>query len=977
MPNVSRLRLVLINADQPLQERVEALQPLFDEVMLCDTANAPAFVAAHSPDLIVIDIDQVVGEELALCRRIRQHSTAPLLVVAQPTAERRLLSVFDLGVDGFLFKPVSTPNLQLSIEAALRRRKAEQHRSALRLGPQLVFDVQNRQLLHRNAPVELTFHDTLLLRELASQMPNYVGAEELIRQLWSMYDAGLHANLRQQIKRLRQRLKQLNGMGEVIVNRPKLGYALVLPETLPPPELPAPPKPAPPYQLPTFLTSFIGRAEEIEAVAQLLRRPDRRLVTLLGPAGIGKTRLSSAVASTLRDYFEDGIYWVALAPVRDEALLYSTIAHALGISDSGELPVRDALVARLRGRRVLLVLDNFEQLVEAAPLISDLLIAVPTLSVLVSSRRPLQLSGEQRYVVPPLELPPDVDSLSATDAQRCSPIALFTTRAQQVKPSFVLDDVATIAAICERLDGLPLAIELAAARSDEWAPVELLNELAQRLPVLYSTNRDTPARQRTMQAAIDWSYTLLRPVEQVLFRRVGVFAGGGTLEAVQAVCLGDTDPAAVETLCDALVGHSLLRREAVGDDVRYTMLPIIQEYAQQKLITALDDDIIRARYAAFFRELATNAVEQYGGPDEIAWLDQLACEHDNLRAVLQDSLTQGGNTTALTICSAIWRFWYYRGYAREGRQWLERSLAQHQHATPAIIAEALHGAGALAWLQGDLVEARELLEQAIEVHQMRETPQDTVNYARVLDTMGSVVIDLGDAPRAQQLYHMSLRLHQMMGNLRGQANVLNSLGSIALNQGNYTEAQRHYQESIAVAEESGNIMGLAQALANMATAACGEKNLEVAQSALHRSLALSRSIDSGERMIYPLMMLALIATDQCIYTQAVELLAEALVLASDLDSVLNSIECLEATSYLLANIGAMPSAAALWQTCVHLRDLYRMPMEPVDQARYTTLATRLAYLTRDTELLELDQALDYARECLHVILPQQRERGDG
>jgi predicted ATPase/transcriptional regulator with XRE-family HTH domain len=463
--------------------------------------------------------------------------------------------------------------------------------------------------------------------------------------------------------------------------------------------------PTPPLDnLPTALTSFVGRDREVGQVGDLLAQADVRLLTLTGPPGIGKTRLSLAVAKARRHAFAHGVCFVPLAPLADPALVLPTVAQTLGLQEGTGQLIAQILSAYLRDKQLLLVLDNFEQVLAAAPAIAALLTQVPHLKLLVTSRAPLHVYGEHEFPVPPLELPAAVPSVTAL--QQVAAVSLWVQRAQAVRPDFTLTEAnaAAVAAICQRLDGLPLAIELAAARSKLFSPPALLARLADAplLELLAGGPRDHTDRQRTLRGAIAWSYDLLDAEEQRLFRRLAVFVGGGTLEAVEAVSngAGDLRIAVGEGLL-LLVEHSLLQAHAGVDGTpRFEMLVTIHGYAQERLVESGEADAIRRQHALYYLALAERAEPLLRGAEQQPWLDRLEREHDNLRAALGWALAQGEGELAQRLAGALWRFWAGRGYLTEGRAGMQRARTQAAARTLARPADCRAG-GILAQAQTD------------------------------------------------------------------------------------------------------------------------------------------------------------------------------------------------------------------------------------------------------------------------------------
>lgn len=461
----------------------------------------------------------------------------------------------------------------------------------------------------------------------------------------------------------------------------------------------APPRP----ELPIPPTSLIGRERELTAICSLLAREGERLITLVGPGGVGKTHLALDVAAQLEDHYPDRVAFVALAPVRDADLLLLTIAQVLGLRAVGGQPVRDLLHGYLRDRHLLLVLDNLEHLLDAAPEVAALLIACPAVTILATSRAPLQIRGEREYRVEPLAVPdpnraPDLQAIVVAPAT-----TLFVERATAVNPSFILTrhNAAAVAAICWRLGGLPLALELAAAQARFLGPAELLSRLDRALSV--AAVRDLPGRQRTMRATIDWSHELLTAPARVLFRRLAVFAGGFTLAAAEAVGAADeVGSEDVLALLAMLVEQSLVTAEdADGLGVRYHMLEPIRQYALERLAASGEEDQIRDRHVAYILSLAEWAGSELPGPGQAACLDRLGPEHDNLRVALARLLARGDAENAAALSWQTWWYWYIRGHFSEGREWMERILSDGSALSPRGRARVLAVLAVLAFAQAD------------------------------------------------------------------------------------------------------------------------------------------------------------------------------------------------------------------------------------------------------------------------------------
>src|SRR5215217_3899567 len=506
--------------------------------------------------------------------------------------------------------------------------------------------------------------------------------------------------------------------------------------------------------LPQQPTTFVGRSQELLRVQELLSDPAVRTLTLTGPGGIGKTRLSLAVAAALIERYPDGVWFVPLATLSDPDLVLPAIARVFGVRESVDQSTLDALIAYLQERDTLLVLDNLEQVLGAAPSIAELVAACPRLTVLMTSRAPLGIAGEMIFPVPPLAVPfgdrpgsrADISGLADNDA-----IRLFANRAKLVRPIFAVtaENIEAISAVCRRLDGLPLAIELAAARTRLLTPAQLLARLESRLPFLTGGPRDLPARQQTLRAAIDWSYDLLEPAEQRLLARLGVFRGGATLDAVEAVC-PDDDAAAIAAadvfdLVESLARQSLLAVDEAAPVPRVRMLETIREYALDRLTQSGKGEHVAARHAAYYLDFAERAATAFATEEQADWLDLAALDLDNLRAALDLFAKSGAAAESAQLAGALWHFWWIRGHLSEGRERLQRALdmSDGDGVPPTVRARALDGAGVLAEAQGDVARAARFHDEALTLWQ---TAGDRIGQARSLENLGLIELhDRGNA----------------------------------------------------------------------------------------------------------------------------------------------------------------------------------------------------------------------------------------
>jgi predicted ATPase/DNA-binding NarL/FixJ family response regulator len=610
-----------------------------------------------------------------------------------------------------------------------------------------------------------------------------------------------------------------------------------------------------PNNLPVQSTPLIGRETEVDALSSMLRRTDVRLLILTGPPGIGKTRLGIQVAANLLDDFPDGIYFVPLAPIGDPELVIPTIAQAVGVKEMAGQPLVQSLQSFLKDKNALLLLDNFEQVARAAPLLSELLADSPGVKMLITSRELLHLYGEHDYPVPPLSLPqpgkpPDLDALSRYEA-----VALFVQRAQAVSPGFELTDhnAHAIVEICLRLDGLPLAIELAAARILVLPPEELLARLKNRLILLTGGARNLPERQRTLRATLDWSYNLLDAAEQTLFRKLGVFVGGCTLEAIEEVCGSELGMYTLDGVT-SLVGKSLLQRqEGVAGEPRFMMLETIREYAREKLEESGEGNTIRHRHADFLVEFVERAAPELWGRRQGEWLDRIEQELGNLRAAMEWSLAYGSVETAAWIAAPLYRFWFIHGRMSEGLRWLEQMLdARHMLPTPART-KVLEAAGTLAGFQRDYERADELLSECLNL--CRQSG-DLTGVADALNHLGLAANTHGDEERAIALWEESLALRRQLGHRSGVAQSLMNLGDALSIKADYARAEAMLEESRALWEELGDEIGLALTLSGMASNASRRSEYAKAETLAKKALLLFHSLGSEVHTIGVLDLLA-------------------------------------------------------------------------------------------------------------------------
>jgi predicted ATPase/class 3 adenylate cyclase len=651
-----------------------------------------------------------------------------------------------------------------------------------------------------------------------------------------------------------------------------------------------------PHNLPLQPTPFLGREREVDAVVDLLKRPEVRLLTLTGPGGTGKTRLALQAAAESLEDFPDGVFFVPLAPITDPALVPSAIGSVLGIREEGERSLPDRLRDFLSAKQLLLVPDNIEHLVGAAPIVAELLGASPGLKVLVTSRVPLRLRAEHEYPVPPLGLPrrkppPTLEQLSQYEAVR-----LFISRAQAIKPDFAVDNAnaPAVAEICWRLDGLPLAIELAAARVRMLPPQAMLARLEQRLPLLTGGARDAPARQRTLRDTIAWSHDLLEPDEQTLFRRLAVFAGGCTLEAAEAV--GNFDGTldafgGVERLCE----QSLLRQEAgTGGEPRFTMLETIREFASGQLAASGEEPVVRGAHATAMLALAEAAAPHLEGPEQATWHTRLEAEHANLREVIGWLRDQGRIEDLLRLGTTIKWFWCLF-HATEAGQWLEEALAEAGDVSWRLRADALYAAGHLRRFQGDSRQALALHEAELA---LRREAGDDAGLGRVLLVLGMEQLEIGHPPAADAYVLEALDRLRAADDRWGIGIALVTLGDRARADGDLETAAARYAEAVPMHRSIGDAHHAALSLVLLSEVVIGLGDLERAQE--HALAALTTAEEAGldHSRVYALMALAEVAMARTNLDAAEEFAQRALETAQALGAEADAAYCVAYLAHL-------------------------------------------------------------------------------
>ena len=732
------------------------------------------------------------------------------------------------------------------------------------------------------------------------------------------------------------------------------------------------------HNLPVQLTSFIGRKKEIIDVIHLLERA--RLVTLIGSGGTGKTRLSIQVANELLDKYRHGVWIVELAPILDPLLIPRITALAIGLRGEPRHPVVDMLSDYLHEKKMLLLLDNCEHLIEACAEFSDLLLhACPHIRILATSREALGIAGETTYLVPSLKLPemqnlPTVHALSQSEA-----VQLFIERATEKTQSFIMTDenASSIAQICYHLDGIPLAIELAAGKIRALSIQQIAQRLDDRFHLLTGGSRTELPRHQTLQAAVEWSYNLLSPKEQTLFRRLSVFVNGWTLEAAEEVCVGDgVEPYDILDLLTHLVNKSLVlvTERSQSGETRYHMLETIRQYAREKLFASGATEIVGGHHLEFFLRFAEEAEPKLHGSEQLTWFNHLEAEHDNFRAALDWAKASGSAQEGLRLASALRLFWYVRGYWSEGRKWLTEMLTQPgawERTLPR--AGALAMAASLATYQGDLAIGQALAMESIMLcRQLDEEGKYILAFA--LGTLGWNLIGQ-DADSAHAALEESLAIARQIGYKYVIATSLNALGNILQQQGAHSAAQTMFEESVATSQDEGDRRYSAAPLASLGFVLYKQGDPISARSNLDQALMIAREMGDERHVVWALISLGDIEISEGHYKQAQSNYAESLAVGRKIGGKDGIAECLEALATLLVtknyNLAENRNAAKLFGAAETLRESFNIFRESSLRISYDRivdiLSERLGKTTFETawaqgKAMTIEQAIDLALE---------------
>jgi len=672
------------------------------------------------------------------------------------------------------------------------------------------------------------------------------------------------------------------------------------------------------HNLPVQVTSFIGREREITEVTHLLGAT--RLLTLTGVGGGGKTRLALQAAAGLADTFPDGIWFVEFASLSDPSLVPQTAAAALGVREEPGRTVLESVVAFAASKTLLLVLDTCEHLIAATSHLADTIVrACPSVRIMATSREPLAIWGELTYRVPSLSLPDPHDSPAADLLMRYEAVRLFAARAAFVHPGFTMTshNAAAVAQVCRQLDGIPLAIELAAARVKVLSVEQIAARLDDRFYLLTGGSRVSLPRHQTLRAAIDWSYDLLSEKERTLFRRASVFAGGFGLDAAEEICAGsDLASGEILVLLMQLVDKSLVLVETPVGEARYRIQETIRRYSRDRLLEARQQGEFLARHRDWYLALAERAEPELQGPEQKRWTRYLEAEHDNLRDALAFSLEGRSAGEALRLASALWWFWHVRGYLTEGRAWLSKALAGSRGDISKVRARALYAAGFLAWRQGEFDEARTLGEESLSVAQALG---ERLSIASAISLLEQVARAQGDYARAAALPEQSLAMFREWGDTWGTATALVILGNAARFQGNYARAREALEESLELFRSLTDASGTAAALHYLGLVARDQGDYVRAEAVGRESLRLNREAGDASRVAFSLHSLGLVARDQSDHAQAEGLFQESLSLFRELEDTWGVTTALVSLGVTARLRGDDARAADLLQESLRLR----------------------------------------------------------
>ena len=830
-----------------------------------------------------------------------------------------------------------------------------------RFGP---FELQpdHRRLLKDGATISLRPRAFDLLAALVGRAGHLVTKDELLDRVWPkivVEEAALHV----QVSALRKVLG-----ADAITTVSGRGYQFTLLVTKGDGQADRASKPK--HNLPYQLTSFIGREQEIAQLEELVTA--NRLVTLTGAGGAGKTRLAIEVARRLVDAFPDGVWLVELAALSDPRLVPQAVAQALGVKEQPTRPVIETLSDHLASKKLLLVLDNVEHQLDACVrLVDELLRRCRDVTVLVTSRERLGMAGELTYRVPSLTVPGTSETLTPEAVSRYEGVRLFVDRAKLGRSDFhvTTENAFAVASICARLDGMPLAIELAAARLRSMSVDELNGRLDQRFALLTDGSRTALPRHRTLRSTIDWSYDLLHEPEKLFLQRLSVFAGGWTLAAAEEVCAGEgIEHSDILDLLSSLVDKSLVVPDQGDAQTRYRLLETVRQYARDRLEDTGGSAAVRVRHRDYYLALAEEANPKLKSAEQAEWLRRLEEEHENLRAGLEWSLVETGSKAGLRLCGALQRFWWTHGHLAEGRQWCTRVLCKAgAEERTRERAHVLNGAGVLAYHQGDYPAAKVLHEESLAI---RRELDDRHGIAGSLSNLGYALLNQGDYPAARALLEESLAISRELGNPHSIALALSNLGHVAINQGDYPAARALLEESLAISRELGNPYSIALALSNLGHAALDQGDHPAARALLEEGLAIRRDLGDRFSIATSLSNLGLVALHQGDYPAARAMIGESLAIRRELGDQFGIPASLEGLAAVVASQRDSMRAARIWGAAEQLRAQIGTPRPPSEQSDHERRVAAARIASKDDAAfhsawqegrgLTLDQAIDLA-----------------
>jgi predicted ATPase/Tfp pilus assembly protein PilF len=835
------------------------------------------------------------------------------------------------------------------------------------LGP-FRLDAQAGVLTHNGVATPLGARGVAVLAALVSRAGEYVERSVIVEAAWPGVVVE-EANLTVQISAIRRVLADAPGGEHWIETLTRRGYRFVGPVSTDAARAT--------HNLPRPLTSFVGREREIAEIKSLFGTT--RLLTLTGTGGTGKSRLALEVAADLLASHQDGVWLTELAAIAEPDRVAQTVAMSLGIAEQPGKSLTQTLIDHLASRRLVLLLDNAEHLLgPCAELAYAVLRHCGNVEVLTTSREPLGVEGEQLYRVPPMPVPDPKRDVTPDDIAHYESVRLFVERARLHEPRFAMDveNAAAIASICYRLDGIPLSLELAAARVQSMTIEEIDNGLGQRFRLLTGGSRTSLPRQQTLRSMIDWSTNLLREAEKALLLRCSVFAGGWTAESAGKVCVGAPigDATAIVKTLGALVEKSLVLADSRSRSTRFRLLETIRQYALEALEENGEGAHWRRRHLEHFAALAEETEPHLTDSDQQEWLDRLEAEHDNARAALAWSLTEGGDlSSGLRLAGSFWRFWHQRGFLNEGRDWLSKLLAASsgmQQTRTEARAKALNGAGTLAKEQGDYAAARAMFEEQLAIWR---TLDGRRGIASALNNLGGLTYSQGDYPTARVLFEESLAIRRALGDRVGIAASVRNLGNLAYLEGDYDAARALYEESLGIQRELGNQSGIALSLQNLGlaleeqgdhaaaraafdeglaihrelgnrpgignvlnnlgNAACEQGDYLNAQRLYEEALAIQRELGDRERIAAVLDNLALVAAEQGNHVAARSLGKESLAIRWTLDDRRGIAWSLEGLANAVFALKGPIKAARIWGTAARVREEVGCPLPPRDRER--------------------------------------------